>query len=385
MTLRSLGEGLRDLADAVEPADLRDRALSASRRLRARRVVAGMGTAAVVLFALVLGVNAMLPGGSLPPPRDLAGDMAGPTASSSEGLNYTDSATDALGGITSMDKGTFFYLAEAATGGTMEVLRWTAGAATTTVVARDLPATGTEQLSPDGRYLSSVEKGRLQLRDLIAGTRHESIEVPDGQLCNIPTWTPTADRLLVATGPGGTSGPLGFVDVADDSYTQVSAESRGCHTYPSYGPTGDVELTFTAYAATSQSVARATLEGVITSSVAWDALPGDVLLDQVTDVSPDGGLVCVGLVPAGTKPGNLTGSQSRTCQAIGMWSGGFQRIEVGEPFSEALMLQNSFVTRTATNGGGSTLRLHDGTGAEIQRIGEPDLPDGSLLLGFVPG
>lgn len=381
MTLRSLGEGLRDLADAVEPVDLRDRALTASRRLRARRVVAGMGTAALCLFALVLGVSAMLPGGSPPPPRDLAGGAAEPSSSSSFDENYMGPA-DTLAGGYSLDSGSFYYLAAAKKTGTVELLRWTSGQAATTVVADAIPATGTEQLSPDGRYLSSVEDGAVQLRDLIAGTRRQSVKVA-AQRCNIPTWAPDGERLLVQTGPEDTSGPMGFVSTIDAGYTEFG-DGGGCHTHPSFGRNGDIELTYTAYGPGTQSIVRGTLDGAVTSSVAWDSLPGGMRLDQVSSVSPDGSLVCVGLVPSTAGAGDLGSTHNRSCQAVGVWADGFRRIDVSEPFSEALMLQGAFVTRTATNGGGSTLRLHDISGAEVSRLTEPELPEGSVLLGFVP-
>lgn len=373
MTLRSLGDGLRDLADAVEPADMRDRALAASRRLRARRVAGGMVATVVGLLALVLGINSVLPG--LPPsPRDLAGDAG--ASDSASALSVVPEQAFSLTG------GSFYYLSGADATDTQQVVRWSSGSKAE-VVARGLPATGTEQLSPDGRYLSSVEGGELRVRELATGDQRGLLSVADDQRCNIPTWTPRGDRLVVQTGPSGSTGPLGFVDVESGVFAEFAEFGGGCSTFASYNPSGSVDLTFTTYGQDAQAVARSTLEGAVISSQDWNALGGDYL-DQVASVSPDGSLVCVGVVPHGTAPGDITTPHARSCQAVGLWADGFQWVEVGEEFEEAVVLQDAFITRSATNAGGATLRLHDAGGTELESVVEPELPQGSQFLGFVP-
>lgn len=54
MPLKSLGEALRALADAVEPVEMRERVLAASVRLRNRRVYALVAWGAVVAAAVVV-------------------------------------------------------------------------------------------------------------------------------------------------------------------------------------------------------------------------------------------------------------------------------------------------------------------------------------------
>ncbi|MEV0649288.1 hypothetical protein AB0I28_28935 [Phytomonospora sp. NPDC050363] len=388
MTLKSLGDGLRDLADAVETVDLRDRALAASSRLRARRVATGVaGAVAAVLIAFV-GFNAV--------GTDRAGPEGGPTAEQPSGPPLLPEPSPVEESVVELT-GTFYYLKpdyvprgeDGMSADTQDLLSWREGGTPRTVV-EDMPLTPTANVSPDGRYLSYVSGGRLVIRDLASGRQWPIMEYSDEQLCAVPVWAPDARRLFVHRGAPGEGGPAGFYDITTGTFTQVG-DVPGCHVRVGADETGRDLLTYTAYGTDDQTtVVRGADDAEPDAVVDWNVLPGRWIY-QPFSVSADADMMCVDTIEEAAFPADSSDLRSDFCTTILRLEtkerGRPDVVEVdvdGAGLQQALMFADSFVARVFSDDGGTELRLLSPDGAELDELSEPMWEEEPTLLAYVP-
>ncbi|GIG70345.1 TolB family protein [Phytomonospora endophytica] len=392
MTLKSLGEGLRDLAGAVETVDMRERAIAASQRLRARRITTGVVGAVAVLLVGLLGFNAVW--------TDRAAPEDIPAADRPVEVPALP-APVTVAGVAENLSGDFYYLAPSSLDSgdpqseTQSLLRWD-GDGALEVVAEGLPITGTVNVSPDGRYLSFVRTGQLVLRDLASGREWQIMAVPDAQLCAPPVWAPDGRRLLVHRGNPGDGGPVGFYDITTGTFTQIG-DVPGCHLRVWQDDAGRDMLNYTSYDDQRQMT---NLREVDTpepqAGYDWGVFPG-TWIRQPYSVSPDGDLMCVDTLLDQTFPGDMTDTRGDFCTTIvaldtdsrdgtavseiPIEGGGVSGLSAVQ---QAVMFRDSFVARTSLASGSTVLRLYSDKGEELEELTEPMWETDPVLIGYVP-
>lgn len=388
MTLKSLGDGLRDLADAVETVDMRDRALAASGRLRTRRITTGVVSAVAVLLVGLFGFNAVwtdraAPGGD--PAAEMPGVPALPAPPDQTGL-----AEDL--------SGEFYYLVPEITEGldpqeTQSLVRWSEGGQVETVVA-NLPLSGTINVSPDGRYLSYVRDRRLVLRELDSGTEWAVMEVPDEQLCMPPVWAPDARRILVQTGVPGVGGPVGFYDITTGSFTQIG-DVPGCHARVWRDAAGRDMLNYTTYDEEKQlTLLREVNAAASEEGYGWGILSGK-WIQQPFSVSPDGDMMCVATLTDQVFPADYTDIRTDYCDTVTKFDFEgtgpvIEEVPIGAPgkdgvmVQQALMFNDTFVARVFDDVDSTELLLLDDDGETMETLSEPTWPLDPVLIGYVP-
>lgn len=393
MTLKSLGEGLRDLADAVETVDMRDRALAASGRLRTRRITTGVAGAVAVLLVGLIGFNSVW--------TDRAAPGDHPAAEMPSGVPALPAPADQPGLAEDLS-GEFYYLTmtlldDGSDPETQSLLRWD-GEGTPETLVDDLPMTGTANISPDGRYLSYVRAGQLMLRELDSGTEWSVMPVPDEQLCMPPVWAPDARRILVQTGVPGVGGPAGFYDITTGAFTQIG-DVPGCHARVWTDADGRDMLNYTTYGEDMQLTRFREVNGVESEAgYDWAILPGKWIL-QPFSVSPDGDMMCVSTTTDQVFPADYTDIRTDYCDTVAKFDfegtgPTIQEIPIGgapggpglggDMMQQAIMFDDTFVARVFEGVDTTELMLVDDDGETMETLVEPTWELDPVLIGYVP-
>jgi hypothetical protein len=219
-----LRTAMADLAADVAPADLHDRAVRTSRRLRRWRttaavaavlVVASGGTAtATQLWSAPSGKPATTVDGSSRCPATAVPTDPPPTPYYGPAENGPAPAT-----------GPLFYLT--ANGSSTALVAWTPGQAKP-VLRRSLPISAlmNANVSPDGRWVSWVtpSDGALHLAALNGGKTDRVLRTGvDGRLLE-PVWSRDSARLLVRD---VSSDRVGTVEVTTGTFTPLPTDLKG--------------------------------------------------------------------------------------------------------------------------------------------------------------
>ena len=393
MTLKSLGDGLRDLADAVETVDMRDRALAASGRLRTRRITTGVAGAVAVLLVGLLGFNSVWTDRAAP-----GGDPA--AGMPSEVPMLPEPA--ARSGLAEDLSGEFFYLSptlldDGSGPESQSLLRWD-GEGTVETLVENLPLSGTANVSPDGRYLSYVRSGQLMLHELSSGSEWAVMAVPDEQLCMPPVWAPDARRILVQTGVPGVGGPVGFYDITTGDFTQIG-DVPGCHAKVWQDADGRDMLNYTTYDEAMQLTRLREVNAAESEAgYDWGILPGK-WIQQPLSVSPDGDMMCVSTMADQVFPADYTDIRTDYCDTVAKFDfegtgPTVQEIPFGsdpdEPgldgtmVQQAIMFNDTFVARVFEGVDATELMLVDDDGETMESLPEPTWELDPVLIGYVP-
>lgn len=263
-SMDNLRSGLADLADDVQPVDLRDRALRTSRRIGLRR------TALTSVLSLVLlgsaGVTAVAMtggGGGVPDPGATASASVGPP---SQSPSHSPSPSPAV-------SGDYYFLRAVGTTklelhvlretypcgtpepGTCEPVTRTEKLRTITHPADDLCPWNTITVSPDGRRVAWVvgaddpsgSSGDLMIADTAGGTAQKR---GSRALClgsRALVWTPDSTRLYTAKLDD--AGTVGVVDATTGKFSPMAheawKEAETLATGPFRGVVNDGRLTVT--------------------------------------------------------------------------------------------------------------------------------------------
>jgi TolB protein len=193
-----LRRSLSGIADEVRPADMYERALGRSRRIRRNRIATVSASALVVLGLAGAGMVTLAGPHRPGTPVVAASTGLSPSAGTSPRVTMAVPGSRSLRDL----PGKLFY--RAAHGGTL--VRLTGDGATATVLDKPNQAVA---VSPDGTRIAYVSAGRLY----VAGSAQP---VLDGQVDlgkQFPAWSPDGAKLLVATsGPRVLTVATGAVD-----------------------------------------------------------------------------------------------------------------------------------------------------------------------------
>jgi hypothetical protein len=213
---------MADLAADVEPADLHDRVMRTSRRLRRWRTTAAVAAVLVVVgggTATAARLLVAAPGGM--PPADGGGSSACPAVAVPTDPAPTSYGPEETGPVPRT--GPLFYLG--ASGSTTALVSWTPGQSEP-VLRRSLPveALTNANVSPDGRWVSWVTSpdGALHLAALDGKTDRILRTGVDGRLLE-PVWTRDSARLLIRD---VASGRAGTVDITGGDFVPLPTDLK---------------------------------------------------------------------------------------------------------------------------------------------------------------
>jgi TolB protein len=233
-----LREELRELADAVAPADLYERSLARSRRLGRREAAVGT-TAAVVALALLGSGLWQLPRSGRQPVAPVAGPPIVASASApAVSQDMSSSATSQAAApprksrpdrprpaaTTSSPRSTSIadlpgHIFYADTGDEGRLVRLTPGDQLETVLSKPYATVG---VSPDGARVAYVADGNLMVVDTGGGEPQQAY-AGTASAAQAPAWSPDGAQLLIdATEPA-------VLDVATGTLTPLPSGLDGQH------------------------------------------------------------------------------------------------------------------------------------------------------------
>lgn len=217
-----LRAAMADLAAGAAPADLHDRAMRTSRRLRRRRTTAAVAAGLVMVSGGTATAAAVLsaPGGKT---AANSGSSACPAAVPTDPAPTPFHRLEETG--QAPRTGPLFYLA--ANGSSAEVVSWTPGQSTP-LPRRGLPidALMNANVSPDSEWVSWVASpdGALHLAALDRGKTDRVLRTGvDGRLFE-PVWSRDSTRLLVRD---VSIDRVGTVDITSGTFTPLPTDLNG--------------------------------------------------------------------------------------------------------------------------------------------------------------
>ena len=295
MTLKDLGDGLRELAGEVRTVDMYDRAIRASRRLRARRAAAIGAVGLCVVALLVLGVARI--------PAVQGVRPAGNAAVEAPASEPEESVTDAAGLRTA------YYLQETAPSA-YTVYAWeeTGPAEPAAVLDGGDLFAETVAISPDGRYAAYYTEDHMVVVDVRSGSDEAVVSFPTrGDPCLEPTWTADSTTVLLAD----VGGDVQLVSLTDGVSSVPAYRPDGCHVRL-FGYGDDAAPAY-AYVDEDGKTVRyeSAFDGTeVAAPTAYEDAPA---LAGVAAVSSDGGYQCLAYTPFG---GGAPGGRALECDAL---------------------------------------------------------------------
>jgi hypothetical protein len=339
-----LSTALTELAEEVQPADLHDRVLATSRRLRIRRTLAGTLAAAVVCAGGAYGAIQALPSDRALPPAD--------------------PVVTAPGTI---------YFAAANT-----VYRFVPGGEMQPLATFPSDKLGeTVALSPDGKRAAWVsEDGKVMLG---RSDGSEAVQVgtfPPHSDCARPSWSPDGQRVAFVSGDWDDSALM----VSDPVGSTVSPldEAGGC--FPAWSPDGG-RLAYVRFSVEPLDSQLVTMAANGTGRRVVPVQLGDpAYVRYPVSISNDG----TKIVAAVGEPDGCNCPEGITLS----WAD--QLIDTGTGKVSALTCETALLTpdggmllRVAV-GDGYNLELRGSDGGLLASWPEPDWPTDLRLLRYVP-
>lgn len=255
----NLRSGLADLADDVNPVDLRDRALRTSHRIGVRRTVLTSALSLVLLGSAGVTAVAMTGGGTEPDTATTPSVSAAPPSPSASAGPAVTGAYYFMRqvGTTKLELHVLHesYPCGTPEPGTCEPVTRTEKLRTITHPADDLCPWQTVTVSPDGRQVAWVveagdpsgSSGDLMIADVSGGTPQKR----GSQVLCLGTgsvvWSPDSTRLYV--GKMDNAGTVGVVEASSGKFSamerEVWKEAHALATGPFRGTVGQGRLTVT--------------------------------------------------------------------------------------------------------------------------------------------
>ncbi|WP_307935775.1 hypothetical protein [Salinispora arenicola] len=366
---------LADLADEVNPVDLRDRALRTSRRLGIRRavatsaaVVALIGAAAGTAFAVIPRADGPAPLPADSPSVISASPAPVPTADPAPSAPSTGAPVTTEKPDVTPEVGKLFYGPDYRggfeTGGSARLQSWRPGTKPAPLLS--LPheaALLNATVAPDGRRVAWVDQSTLWVAGIDGSDKRELRGEVDN-MCTSPAWSPDSRQLLAAPRIAADRSGIGLVDVSSGRFTEVDGIG-GCH--PVWAAGGAIAIAD----GTDGTVVLTDQDGKGRRTIPRLGKGHDYISFDLSSLSPDGRRIALGRSETAGTWGDAARSlrvnvvlDTRTGEEVALELG-------GRELRQAYFQADGTLVARVRSGTGYALVLLDADGRKISESAEP--------------